>query len=439
MRRQRSPSPEIVWFNRAVIETNPVTSRDSSTVPHPATEALDDAGATLRRLFGAVRDRVLDAATDGEAGHDGTPYRTFLDAVAVAIYTTDADGRITFFNEAAVELWGRRPEIGEEWCGSLRLFHLDGTPMPHDECPMAIALKENRAVRGAMAYAERPDGQRVAFTPFPTPLRDADGTMIGAVNVLVDVTDRLAAEQAQQRSADALRASNAVKDEFLGLISHELRTPVTTIFGNATLLADRNELGDRERTMIADIVGDSDRLLRIVENLLQLTKLGSGTELELEPQVLDHIVHRAVASYRRRHATREVRLTTSPPSAVVDADPTAIELLIENLVSNADKYSPAGEPIEVLIERLDGEACLRVLDRGIGISADDADEVFTTFFRTDEARRAASGMGVGLSVCKRIVEAQGGRIWACPRDGGGSEVGFALPLSVDHEELQANG
>lgn len=439
MHPQRSPSPEIVWFNRVVIEAKPETSLDSSTVPHPAAEGLDDAGATLRRLFGAVRDRVLDAATDGEAGHDGTPYRTFLDAVAVAIYTTDADGRITFFNEAAVELWGRRPEIGEEWCGSLRLFHLDGTPMPHEECPMAIALKENRAVRGAMAYAERPDGRRVAFTPFPTPLRDADGTMIGAVNVLVDVTDRLAAEQAQQRSADALRASNAVKDEFLGLISHELRTPVTTIFGNATLLADRDELGERERTMIADIVGDSDRLLRIVENLLQLTKLGSGTELDLEPQVLDHIVHRAVASYRRRHSSREVRLTTSPPSAVVDADPTAIELLIENLVSNADKYSPAGEPIEVLIERLADEACLRVLDRGIGISADDADEVFTTFFRTDEARRAASGMGVGLSVCKRIVEAQGGRIWARPRDGGGSEVGFALPLSVDHEELQANG
>jgi len=218
--------------------------------------------------------------------------------------------------------------------------------MRHDECPMAIALKEQRAVRGATAFAERPDGRRVAFTPYPTPLRDADGTMIGAVNVLVDVTDRLNAEQALRTSADALRASNAVKDEFLGLISHELRTPVTTIFGNATLLSDRAELADRERAMVSDIVGDSDRLLRIVENLLQLTRLGSGTALDLEPQVLDHVVHRAVASYRRRHPEREVRLTTSPPSAVVDADPTAIELLIENLLSNADKYSPAGKPIE---------------------------------------------------------------------------------------------
>ena len=414
-----------------------MSALESSALRTPVEDHPADPGGTLVRLFGAVRDRVLDTTTDDE--HDETPYRAFLDALAVAVYTTDIDGRITFFNEAAVDLWGRRPELGEEWCGSLRLFHLDGRPMRHDECPMAIALKEHRPVRGEIAYAERPDGRRVAFTPFPTPLRDADGTMIGAVNVLVDVTDRLNAEKALQTSADALRASNAVKDEFLGLISHELRTPVTTIYGNATLLADRADLADRERTMVGDILGDSDRLLRIVENLLQLTRLGAGTELDLEPQVLDHVIHRAVASYRRRHPGREVRLTTTPPSAVVDGDATAIELIIENLLGNADKYSPAGEPIDVLIERSDAEACLHVLDRGIGITADDAGEVFTTFYRTDAARLAASGMGVGLAVCKRIVEAQGGRVWAGPRDGGGADVGFALPLSADHEESGANG
>jgi PAS domain S-box-containing protein len=407
-----------------------VSAMKSPALHDPAEDGI--AEPTLLRLFGAVRDRVVEAGS--EAQQDETPYRVFLDAVAVAVYTTDIDGRITFFNEAAVELWGRRPELGEVWCGSLRLFHLDGRPMRHDECPMAIALKEHRPVRGEIAYAERPDGRRVAFMPYPTPLRDADGTIIGAVNVLVDVTDRLTAEQALQTTADALRASNAVKDEFLGLISHELRTPVTTIYGNATLLADRAELGDRERTMVGDIQSDSDRLLRIVENLLQLTKLGAGSDLDLEPQVLDHVVHRAVASYRRRHPNREVRLTTSPPSADVDGDSTAIELLLENLLSNADKYSPASEPIDVLIERHEDEARLHVLDRGIGIPADDAGAVFTTFYRTEEARRSASGMGVGLAVCKRIVEAQGGRIWAGPRDGGGADVGFALPLSADHEE-----
>ena len=397
---------------------------------------VDDPGSTLVRLFGAVRDHLLETGADAQAAE--VPYRAFLDAVAVAIYTTDADGRITFFNEAAVDLWGRRPELGEEWCGSLKLFHLDGTPMRHDECPMAIALKEHRPVRGETAMAERPDGRRVAFTPYPTPLRDADGVMIGAVNVLVDVTDRIAAEQALRTTAEALRASNAVKDEFLGLISHELRTPVTTIFGNATLLSGRDEIGDREQAMIHDIVGDSDRLLRIVENLLQLTRLGAGTELDLEPQVLDHVVHQALSSYRRRHPNRDVRLTTTPPSAVVDADKTAIELLVENLVSNADKYSPPDEPIDVVVECVDGEARLHVLDRGIGISTESAGDVFNAFFRSDEARRAASGMGVGLAVCKRIVEAQGGRVWAGPREGGGADVGFALPIGPELEDTRGD-
>jgi PAS domain S-box-containing protein len=410
-----------------------LTTLPSTSTGAPTSERIADPGAALLRLFGAVRERV-DTALDGQ-GADSR-YRAFLDALAVAVYTTDVEGRITFFNEAAVEMWGRRPELGEEWCGSLRLFHMDGRPMRHDECPMAVALKEHRRVRGEIAMAERPDGRRVAFTPHPTPLLDADGTMIGAVNVMVDVTDRVAAEDALRLSAEALRASNAVKDEFLGLISHELRTPVTTIFGNATLLlGDRAELGEREREMAADIQSDADRLLRIVENLLQLTRLGAGTELDLEPQVLDHTVHRAVASYRRRHPKREVRLTTSPPSAVVDADPTAIELLVENLLSNADKYSPADETIDIVIERRADEACLHVLDQGIGIDAADAEEVFTAFFRTDAARRAATGVGIGLAVCKRIVEAQGGRIWAGPRgEGGGSDVGFALPLRVDVEE-----
>ena len=163
---------------------------------------------------------------------------------------------------------------------------------------MAIALKENRPVRGASAYAERPDGRRVAFEPYPTPLRDADGTMVGAVNVLVDVTERLGAEEALRATAAALEASNAVKDEFLGLISHELRTPVTTIFGNAVVLREHSDLSPAERDMVGDIGEDSDRLMRIVENLLQLTRLGSGATLDIEPQVLDHLVGASVGRVR---------------------------------------------------------------------------------------------------------------------------------------------
>src|SRR5439155_1251975 len=279
-----------------------------------ATLGLGDPGSGLARLFDALGR--LPVATDQTqvAGRAGSPHRAFLQAVAVAAYTTDADGRITCFNQAAVDLWGRRPELGEEWCGSWHLFHLDGRPMAHAECPMAIALKENRPVRGSAAVAERPDGRRVAFEPYPTPLRD-------------------------------------------------------------------------------------------------------------------HLVERAVDTFGRRHPGRPIRVTRSFSSSVVDADATSIELVVDNLLGNADKYSRPGVPLEVVLTVKDGWSKIEVRDRGIGIADVDADDLFTPFYRADEARRTANGMGVGLAVCKRIVEAQGGSVWARSRRGGGAIVGFSLPLS----------
>src|SRR5436309_6372262 len=118
-------------------------------------------------------------------------FRTVLDALPAALYMTDAAGRITYYNRAAAELVGREPTLGEdEWCVTWRLFNLDGTPLPHECCPMAVALKENRPIRGVEAILERPDGTRIPFLPYPTPLRNASGALIGAVNMLVDLRDR---------------------------------------------------------------------------------------------------------------------------------------------------------------------------------------------------------------------------------------------------------
>ena len=141
------------------------------------------------------------------AGPVGTPLRDYkfpshelLYALPTAVYTTDAAGRITFYNEAAAALWGCRPTIGEsEWCGSWRLYWPDGTPMPHGKCPMALALQEQRPIHGAEAVAERPDGSRVPFLAYPTPLWDDAGTLTGAINTLIDITERKEAERLAQR------------------------------------------------------------------------------------------------------------------------------------------------------------------------------------------------------------------------------------------------
>ena len=362
----------------------------------------------------------------------GIEFHAFLDTLGVAVYTTDAKGGITYFNEAALALWGRRPDLGEQWCGSWRLYWPDGRPMAHDECPMAVALKEARPIRGQEAELERLDGTRAVFMAYPTPFHDDAGGMIGAVNVLVDVTERRKAEEALRAAAEALAASNMVKDEFLGLVSHELRTPVTTIFGNAHLLRSRAGLLATEETdsMLTDIADESNRLLGIIENLLLLTRLGAGPPPEQEPQLIAHVTRNAVDAYRQHHPDRSISLEVEPGQMVVEADRGHLEMLLDNLLTNATKYSPASTEIEVVVSSDGQEACVTVLDRGIGIGDADPGQLFTAFYRTEAAKMRSAGLGIGLAVCQRIVDSLGGRIWARPREGGGTEAGFALPLAV---------
>lgn len=158
----------------------------------------------MLNLFGHSDEIALDNILAQHAvGNSATPhdkdshekqFRDLLQALPAAIYTTDADGRITFFNRACIEFAGRTPKIGDMWCVTWKLFWPDGTPLAHEDCPMAIALKENRPVRDVEAVAERPDGSRICFMPYPTPLRDTSGKLLGAVNMLVDITSRKQAE-----------------------------------------------------------------------------------------------------------------------------------------------------------------------------------------------------------------------------------------------------
>ncbi len=142
---------------------------------------------------------------DQNPGIHTEKFRRMIDSLPAAIYTTDAEGRLTHYNPAAVEFSGREPELGtDQWCVTLKLYHPDGRHMPHDQCPMALALKEERPILGTEAIAERPDGNRVWFRPYPSPIWDKNGNMIGGINMLIDITEEKEAQKQIRRNEQEL-------------------------------------------------------------------------------------------------------------------------------------------------------------------------------------------------------------------------------------------
>lgn len=156
---------------------------------------------TTRLCDSATPDEMAAAIATARGGR--RELQALLDSFAAPIYLTDADGWVTFYNRACIDFAGRTPEPGQDrWCVTWRLYTEGGEFLPHAQCPMAVALHERRPIRGIVAVAERPDGSRVMFTPYPTPTFDRNGELSGAVNILIDVTDT---EQAYALKAQARR------------------------------------------------------------------------------------------------------------------------------------------------------------------------------------------------------------------------------------------
>lgn len=152
---------------------------------------------------------AADAISANPAG-----FNQIFDSMPAAIYVTDREGMLTYFNQACVELAGRTPEVGsDQWCVTWKLFTLDGQPLPHDRCPMADAIATSKCVRDVEAIAERPDGSRVNFIPYPTPLYDRDGKLAGAVNLLIDVSSQRTPQYLREQAARCRHLAGGVDDK----------------------------------------------------------------------------------------------------------------------------------------------------------------------------------------------------------------------------------
>jgi K+-sensing histidine kinase KdpD len=243
----------------------------------------------------------------------------------------------------------------------------------------------------------------------------------------IDLAARYAAEQ----------RATALRDAFTGVISHELRTPITTIYGMSQVLRQRSETMDPEtrRQSIADIEEEADRLRRLAEDLLVLSRAEGGRlVLARDPLVIRHVVRQAVDSEARRWPDHKFSADVPLDLPLVVGEELHVGQVLQNLLGNAAKYSKAGSAVEVKAMADDGGVTITVLDEGEGLPAPSSEQLFELFYRAPEAARRASGAGIGLFVCRQLVEAMGGRIWARPRDGRGAEFGFWLPAHGEDDE-----
>jgi PAS domain S-box-containing protein len=155
---------------------------------------------------------LVETAADAIRARESS-FHQKLDELPAAIYVTDPNGTITYFSDACVKLAGRQPKIGiDKWCVTWRIFTTDGEYLPHDRCPMAVAIREQRSIRDVEAIAERPDGERIIFMPFPTPVFDAEGNLMSAVNLLLDVTEQRTPEYLKAQANKSRRLARTMTD-----------------------------------------------------------------------------------------------------------------------------------------------------------------------------------------------------------------------------------
>ena len=264
--------------------------------------------------------------------------------------------------------------------------------------------------------------------------RDPDGEPARVVGTGQDVTNRHRLEEERDALLEEERRGGAFREAFIDVISHELRTPITTILGLAQILVRPNANRSRgeEDGLLMDIAAESERLHRLVEDLLVLTKAERGQiSAEDEPMELRRLLERIVAQEASRIPA--VSITTDLPATlpIVAGEDTYVEQIVRNMLGNAAKYTPPGTPVVVTAAHAGDLVAIRVLDSGPGIDPDAAKRAFELFYRDPVQARAVAGSGIGLFVCASLVEAMGGSIWAKRRPEGGSEFGFTLRTIQD--------
>jgi signal transduction histidine kinase len=369
-------------------------------------------------------------------------FRQMFDVLPAAAYMCDADGLITYFNRHAADLWGREPVLNDpvdRFCGSFRLFAPNGDPIPHEECWMALSLRHFKEFNGQEILIERPDGELRTVLAHANPIRNEDGSLVGAVNVLIDISERNRALQALEESrhelerrvqerTEELEALNRELESFNYSVSHDLRAPLRGIDGFSRVLEEEyaSSLDDTGLAYLKRIRSGARRMSKLIDALLGFSSIVRGG-LEKAEVNLSRLATTAMEWLAARDAGRRLRLEVAP-DIVAFGDERLLMIALENILDNAWKFSSEREEavIEVGVRSEGGERVFFVRDNGTGFDMQYADRMFVPFQRLHPDDRF-QGTGIGLATVQRIIRRHGGRIWAESEPGHGATFCFTLP------------
>ncbi len=272
------------------------------------------------------------------------------------------------------------------------------------------------------------DRARTDFT-----LPGVEGTFEGRVSLLTGEEGGEAGAIVILRDVTQERAIERMKSEFVTTAAHEFRTPLTAIMGFSELLLDAGFREGESGEQFARLVHDkAESLSRIVDNLLDISRIEAGEQLSFDrgPCLLDDLVSGVLPAFERRSERHVFSCTLPEQPVLLDIDRGAIEQVFDNLLGNAQKYSPDGGSIRIGCTLQDGWCLVSIADRGIGMSGPELARVFDKFYRADGSSTAIRGTGLGMTIVRHIVEGHGGRIWVESVKGEGTTVHFTLPLAA---------
>lgn len=417
-------------------------------------------------------------------------YRELIQSLHTPLYTTDAEGRITLYNKAAVDLWGRAPEIGKDlWCGSYKILDTQGNPLPLDTCPMAVCLKEQRPVYNEHILVVRPDGSIRNVAPHPQPVFDAKGKVTGAINMLIDITfikkveNALRESEAKYRSLansleekvnkktqdlinktneleisrdklkqylDKLKFQNEELEQFTYAASHDMKEPLRKIRIYNGYIAENpaNSLDDRSKEYLTRSIQAAERMKNLIEDLLAYSRITS-TDDHYETVDMNGIVAEIRLIHKEELEQNNLSIKAEELGSIIGV-PFQIKQLMLNLVDNSIKYKHPERDgvIRITMEKVQGNEIfgydgephiwyykISVEDNGIGFDSRYAQKIFEIFQRLNNVS-GVKGAGIGLAICKKIVQNHRGIIRGegTPNEG----AGFFVYIPVAPSAFAAN-